>query len=142
MQASQKALDLIKHWEGCKLQAYLDQKGIPTIGYGSTGPGIELGVSWSQSQANMALVSRVNAISSILSGCLTPLLNQNQFDAIVSLCYNIGQGAFRGSTLLRKVNQRDYVGAGEEFLKWCHVGKEVSKGLLARREEEKSLFLS
>ena len=69
-------------------------------------------------------------------------VSQNQFDAMVSLAYNIGVGAFSKSTLLKKVNAGDLAGAGEEFLRWNKAsGKEVS-GLTKRREREKQLFLS
>ena len=142
MIASQKCLDLIKSFEGCKLQAYQDQGGVWTVGYGSTGPQIGPGTVWSQSMANMALVSRVNAIASILEGCIVPSLTQGQFDALVSLCYNIGQGAFRGSTLLRLLNQRDYAGAADQFLVWDKVKGQVNPGLLNRRNAERELFLS
>lgn len=140
MKASQAAIDLIKQFEGLRLQAYQDQKGVWTIGFGYTGPEVHQGLVWTEAQANMALVSRVNAIASILSGCIVPLLNQDQFDALVSLCYNIGQGAFRGSTLLRLINQRDFDEAADEFLKWDHVDGQVNPGLLSRRVEEMHLF--
>ncbi len=142
MTPSQRCLDLIKSFENCKLTAYLDQAGIPTIGYGSTGPGIELGVTWSQSQANMALVARCNAIGSILNGCVRPTLTQNEFDALVSLCYNIGQGAFRGSKLLKAINTRDEEGIKQEWLSWDHIKGVVVQGLLNRREAELELFLT
>lgn len=143
MQASNQCLDLIKQWEGCRLSAYKDQAGVWTIGYGSTGPGIDEGTVWSQSQANLALIVRVNAIASILSsGCIVPILKQSQFDALVSLCYNIGQGAFRGSSLLKAVNLRQYPEASDLFLQWDNVHGQVNQGLLARRQAERALFLS
>lgn len=146
MQASQTALDLIKQFEGCILTAYLDQRGIPTIGYGHIGPDVHIGLTWTQSQANMALVARVNAIANILNGCIVPILTQNQFDALVSLCYNIGQGSFRGSTLLRLLNQRDMAGAADQFLVWDKITvggvKVLDQGLLNRRQAERELFLS
>lgn len=143
MKASQKAIDLIKRFEGLRLQAYQDTRGIWTIGYGYTGPDVMPYTVWTDAQANLALVSRVNAVASLLTSCIVPLLSQNQFDALVSLAYNIGQGAFRGSTILRLVNQRDFVGAGEEFAKWDHNHDgTVNAGLLKRREVEKELFLA
>lgn len=143
MKASQKAIDLIKQFEGLRLEAYQDQRGILTIGYGYTGPEVTPHTVWTEAQANLALVGRINAIAGILTGCIVPIVNQNQFDALVSLAYNIGQGAFRGSTLLRKLNQRDFPGAGEEFLKWDHNHDgSVNPGLQRRREAEQTLFLS
>jgi lysozyme len=143
VKASQKAIDLVKQFEGLRLEAYRDTRGIWTIGYGHTGPEVRQGSVWTESQANLALVSRINAIAGILTGCIVPLLTQGQFDALVSLCYNIGQGAFRGSTLLKKLNQRDFTGAGAEILRWDHNHDgSVCPGLLRRREAEQELFLS
>ncbi|MGZ3891178.1 MAG: lysozyme, partial [Mucilaginibacter sp.] len=75
-------------------------------------------------------------------------LTQNQFDALVSFTYNEGTGALKESTLLKKLNERDYAGAADQFLAWDkitnpHTGeKEVSVTLSARRKEERGLFLS
>jgi lysozyme len=140
VKASQAAIDLVKRFEGLRLEAYQDQRGIWTIGYGYTGPEVRQGLVWTETQANLALVSRINAIAGILTGCIVPVIKQTQFDALVSLCYNIGQGAFRGSTLLRLINLRDFPGAGEEFLKWDHVDGKASPGLLRRRQAELALW--
>lgn len=143
MKISQKGIDLVKEFEGCVLKAYQDPAKVWTIGYGSTGPDIKEGVVWVQSQANMALVARLNAISSILSGgFIQPALTQNQFDALCSLCYNIGQSAFRGSTLIKKLNERDFSGAADEFLRWDKVKGVANKGLARRRAAERAFFLS
>jgi lysozyme len=143
VKASQAAIDLVKQFEGLRLEAYKDTRGIWTIGYGYTGPEVRQGMVWTEAQANLALVSRINAIASILTGCVVPVLRQAQFDALVSLCYNIGQSAFRGSTLIKKLNARDFAGAGEEILHWDHNHDgSVCPGLLRRREAEQDLFLS
>jgi lysozyme len=68
-------------------------------------------------------------------------VNQNQFDAMVSLAYNIGVGAFSNSTLLKRVNAKDFIGAGNEFLKWDKSGGKPLLGLTRRRQREKELFL-
>ncbi|KQD16250.1 lysozyme [Acinetobacter baumannii] len=68
-------------------------------------------------------------------------LTQNQFDALVSLAYNIGSGAFKGSTLLKLLNKGDYKGAADQFLVWNKAGGKVMKGLVRRREAERALFL-
>jgi lysozyme len=141
VKASQRTIDLIKQFEGLRLRSYQDQRGIWTVGYGHTGPEVGPHTVWSESQANLALVGRINAIAGILTGCIVPFVSQNQFDALVSLAYNIGQGAFRGSTLMKKLNQRDFEGAGEEFLKWDHNHDgTVNLGLRARRAKEAALF--
>ena len=69
-------------------------------------------------------------------------VTQSQFDAMVSLAYNIGAGAFLKSTLLKKVNAGDFAGAGEQFLRWNKAGGKEVLGLTKRREREKQLFLS
>ncbi|WP_312069487.1 lysozyme, partial [Acinetobacter sp.] len=68
-------------------------------------------------------------------------LSQNQFDALVSLTYNIGSTAFKNSTLLKKLNAKDYAGAADQFLRWNKGGGKVLKGLVRRREAERALFL-
>ena len=68
-------------------------------------------------------------------------VNQNQFDAMTSLAYNIGVGAFSNSTLLKKVNAKDFTGAGNEFLKWDKSNGKPLLGLTRRRQREKELFL-
>jgi lysozyme len=137
---SQECLDFLKKWEGCRLEAYPDIGDVYTIGYGYTGPEVIPGLVWSQSQANMALVSRCNAISSILGGCVRPILSQNQWDALIALCYNIGQGAFRGSSLLRAINQREWDIVPELWKQWNHVKGIVDKGLTNRRKAEIALW--
>jgi GH24 family phage-related lysozyme (muramidase) len=67
-------------------------------------------------------------------------LSQDRFDALVSFCYNVGSGAFRGSTLLKKVNAEAHEEAAEQFLRWKYVDGEVSRGLLRRREAEAALY--
>ncbi len=68
-------------------------------------------------------------------------INQNQFDALVSLTYNIGEQAFKDSTLLAKLNKGDYLGAADQFPRWNKGGGEVMKGLVRRRADERVLFL-
>ena len=73
---------------------------------------------------------------------LTVEVTQNQFDALVSFAFNLGPANLKSSTLLRKVNSGDVNGAADEFLKWNHAGGQVLAGLTARRNAEKTLFLS
>lgn len=141
MRVSEDGLALLRRFEGLRLKAYQDQGGVWTVGYGATGPGIQQGTEWSEAQAEEQLQHRCEAISSILSGCVKPMLAQHQFDALVSFCYNVGQGAFRGSTLLRKLNQRDFPGAADEFLRWDKVHGVPTPGLAKRRAAERDLFL-
>lgn len=141
MTPSKQCLDLVKQFEGCSLKAYRDLRGIWTIGFGCTGGNVADGIVWTQEQAEQELQVRLDAIGRILTQCITPMLNQNQFDALSCLVYNIGPSAFRGSTMLRKLNGRDMVGASGEFPKWDKAaGKEIA-GLLRRRKAEQELFL-
>ena len=142
MKASTKAIDLIKQFEGCVLTPYKDVGGVWTVGYGTTGAQVKQGVPWTQAQAEEALQKRVDAISSILTTTIVPIITQNQLDALTSLCYNIGQGAFRQSTCLRFMNQRQFAAAADQFLKWDHVNGVVVPGLLNRRQAERALFLA
>lgn len=68
-------------------------------------------------------------------------INQNQFDALVSFCYNVGQENLRNSTLLKKVNAKDFKGAADQFLRWNRAGGKVLAGLTKRRTDERKLFL-
>jgi GH24 family phage-related lysozyme (muramidase) len=68
-------------------------------------------------------------------------LNDNQFSALVSFAFNVGSGAFKSSTLLKKLNQKDYEGAADQFDKWIYAKGQVLNGLIRRRKAEKELFL-
>lgn len=139
----QPALDLIKQFEKCKLEAYQDIRGIWTIGWGCTGPNICEGMTITQDQADQMLAERFNEFASEVQKCLTRPATDNQVCAFISLAYNIGIGEFKSSTLLKMFNNDfgDDAIAGE-FLLWDHAaGKEV-EGLLRRREAERALFLA
>ena len=150
MNISMACLDLIKKWEGCKLEAYLDPVGIPTIGWGTIaypdGQPVAMGDRISQEQADGFLQHECNSIVPRIGRLVTVGLNQNQFDALVSFVYNVGGGAFAESTLLNKLNQGDYAGAAAEFPRWNKGevnGKKVElPGLTNRRKDERALFES
>ena len=144
MTPSKNCYDLIKEFEGCKLEAYPDPgTGAEpiTIGVGHTG-GITLGTVITQEQADEYLVSDVshaaNAVNQMVSGKIT----QNQFDALVSFAFNLGTGNLRNSTLLKKLNSGDIQGAADQFLVWNKAAGHVMAGLTRRREAERILFLS
>ncbi len=149
MEISQNCLDLIKKWEGLFLNAYLDPVGIPTIGYGTTrypdGQVVRLGERISERNAEAYLRYECSRIAREISPLIKVPVNQNQFDALVSFAYNVGTGAFQGSTLLRKLNQGDYQGAANEFSRWVNgVVNGVFQplpGLVSRRADEQRLFL-
>lgn len=148
MQISKNGLDLIKEFEGISLKPYLCPKGIATIGWGNTyyknGKKVTLSDKLiTQNEANSLLeyIAQKDFGDNILK-LVKVKLNQNQFDALVSFCYNLGMGNFKSSTLLKKINLGDFKGASEEFLKWDKVNGKPLAGLTRRRQEEKELFLS
>jgi lysozyme len=143
MPAIDEALALIKRWEGCHLEAYPDPGtgGDPwTIGWGSTGPGIAKGVKWTQKQADDRLAADVRKFMLGVQNAVTKPATEKQLGAMTSLAYNIGLGAFRSSTLLRKFNAGDVAGAADQFSRWNRAGGGIMKGLSNRRADEAAVF--
>lgn len=146
MTISNKGLELIKEFEGFSANAYLCPAKIPTIGYGNTfwqdGRKVRLGEQISKTKALELLEFVANKdFANKIFPLIKVEVNQNQFDAMTSLAYNIGVGAFSNSTLLKKVNAKDFAGAGDEFLKWDKSNGKPLLGLTRRRQREKELFL-
>ena len=145
MKISEMGLELIKEFEGFSANAYLCPAKIPTIGYGNTfwedGRKVKLGEQISKTNALelLELVANKDFADKIFP-LIKVKVSQNQFDAMVSLAYNIGVGNFSKSTLLKKVNSGDFDGASFEFLKWNKSGNKELLGLTRRREREKDLF--
>lgn len=147
-QISQKGLDLIKEFEGLRLKAYLDPASIPTIGYGTirypNKQKVKLGDEITQQQAEAFLLDECSKFAQKVEELVKVALNQNQFDALVSFCYNLGDGALADSTLLKLLNSSDYSGAAKEFSRWNKAtvnGKlQVLPGLVKRRAKEQELF--
>ena len=147
MKISSRGLELIKDFEGFSSSAYLDVVNIPTIGWGNTfyedGTKVKLGDQISKTDALKLLEVVANRdFADKIFPSIKVKVTQSQFDAMVSLAYNIGAGAFLKSTLLKKVNAGDFAGAGEQFLRWNKAGEKEVLGLTRRREREKQLFLS
>ncbi len=146
MQTSDKGIALIKEFEGCKLTAYQDSVGVPTIGYGWTQPvdgkPIRAGMTIKQETAERLLKTGLVRYESDVSRLVKVGLTQGQFDALVSFTYNLGTRSLSTSTLLRKLNAGDYAGAANEFPRWNKAGGKVLSGLSRRREAERALFLS
>ncbi len=148
MKISQNCLDLVKKWEGFRREAYLDPVGIPTIGYGTIrypeGRPVHLGDIITEQQAEGFLLDECEDFAEQLSAMIEVPLNQNQIDALVSFTYNVGPGAFKNSTLRRKLNGGDINQAAAEFAKWnkgtIDGVKQVLPGLVSRRAEEATLF--
>ncbi len=139
---SATGIDLICSFEGLRLNAYDDGVGVWTIGYGTTvinGVKVKKGDTCTLEQAKKYMVSDLKKFEAAVNK-VTVALNQNQFDALVSLAYNIGTGAFEKSTLLKKLNAGDYKGAAAQFDVWSKAGGKVMKGLVNRRAAERKLF--
>ena len=141
-----KGIALVKEFEGCKLNAYLCPANVWTIGYGATGDGIKSGLVWTQQQAESDLIRTLSFIALSLDSLLKKPANQNQKDAMISLIYNIGQSAFKNSTVLRMFNAGNYTLAADAFLMWdkatVNGEKVVLAGLQRRRVAERGLFLT
>ena len=142
MEYSEAGLAKTKEFEGLRLNAYQDSGGVWTIGYGHTGKDVKRGMTITQEQANDLLKKDVQWAVDCVNKAVTQAVNQNQFDAMVDFTFNVGCGAFRGSTLLRKFNAGDSAGAAEEFLRWKFVKGVEVVGLLRRRQADRTLFLA
>lgn len=141
MKTSTNGINLIKNFEGCRLTAYKCPAGVWTIGYGHT-KGVKKGQKITKEQAVNILQDDLKTYENGVKKAVKIDLNQNQFDALVSFTYNVGLGAFRTSTLLKKLNKKDFTGASKEFPRWNKANGIVLKGLVKRREAEKILFIT
>lgn len=138
---SQEGVDLIKSWEGCRLKAYRCPAGVWTIGYGHTHSAMD-GLRITYDRAEELLKQDLQRFEKAITTLVKVPLTQNHFDALVSFAYNVGIEAFRNSTLLKLLNQKNYLLAADQFDRWTKVGKKTLPGLVSRRAEEKKLFLS
>lgn len=133
---------LIKGFEQLRLTGYPDQGGIPTAGWGHTGPDVAIGTTYSQAQADAWFAADTHSAVAIVDIKAPQGTTQNQFDALVSFTFNTGEGAFLHSTLLQRLLAGDLQGAADQFPLWNHVGGVVSAGLTRRRAAERALFLA
>ena len=141
---SQTALDLVKQFEGFSPTRYVCSGGKLTIGYGHviTTPHIkDFEKPITQKRAEQILMMDMTYAQRAVDRLVKVPLNQNQFDALVSFVFNIGEGAFAASTLLRQLNKGRYQEAAAEFMRWIHAGGKRLDGLIRRRRAEQALFL-
>lgn len=140
------AVDSIKEDEGLMLKAYLCPAGKWTIGYGHTGADVHEGMVITGEQADSILSNDLRKVSDNIKSLGIPNMTQGQLDALCSFVFNLGIGALKASTLLKKMYFKDIKGAAEEFRKWdkAHVRGRlvVLPGLTKRRAKEKERFLS
>lgn len=140
MKVSPLALALLEFMEDLKLEAYEDQHGVWTCGYGHTGPDVSRGTICTPERASAWLAADVAWAETLVERDTIYALDQRQFDALTLLCFNIGAGAFRSSTLLKDLNDGEVTAAAEQFLMWDHVQGVPNAGLLKRRTLERALF--
>lgn len=144
MNITQAGIDLIKSFEGLKLEAY---KAVPTekywtIGYGHYDKLVKPDQKITKKQAEDLLKKDLQVFVNGVEKLVKVKVNSNQFDALVSFAYNCGLTALKTSTLLEKLNDGDTSGASKEFLRWTKSGGKELKGLVTRRNKEMNLFLN
>ena len=145
MKMSQNGIDkLLAPVEGCKLKAYLCPAKVWTIGYGHTvaagHPDVVAGMTITQKQADAILAMDLVKFEAAVTEMVTVSLTQDQFDVLVDLAYNIGPGALKTSTLMKRVNAGDFDKVPEELMKWTKGGGKVLPGLVRRRHAEVALW--
>ena len=141
MTTSTAGVALIKEYEGCKLEAYQCSARVWTIGYGHTGADTAKGRVITLEEAEALLKKDLAVYEGAVRTALPNKLRQNQFDALVAFCYNVGVNAFMGSTLARLAGinpDNPYIRA--EFMKWINAGGKPSEGLRRRRAAEAKMY--
>lgn len=140
MQISDNGISLIKRFEGCKLTAYKDVVGVPTIGYGHT-KGVVMGDKISQYQADKYLQQDLIPTMQCLNK-LGVTLKQGQFDALCSWIFNLGERNFSNSTMKRYIlARRKPIEITDQLVRWCNAGGRPLLGLKRRRVDEANMFL-
>ncbi len=140
------ALAAIAGYEGYRSTAYIPVPGdVPTIGHGTTryedGKPVKMGDKVTPERARILLQHDASAFARAVQRCAPVPMHQNEFDAFTSLAYNIGEGAFCRSTLVKKLNALDYAGACQEILKWDKFQGKPLRGLTLRRQKEYQLCI-
>lgn len=142
---SENGFSIIREFEGFRLQAYLDTGGVWTIGYGTIkypdGRKVKSGDTCTQAQAELWLKNDCKWVDSCLDQYVISTINQNQFDALASFVYNIGETAFVKSTMLTFINKGELQSAALQFDRWVYDNSKKISGLVNRRVKEKALFL-
>ena len=148
MIVSQNGLIKIQYFEGFVARAYPDANGF-SIGFGTNLNTPELLAKYKQpdvtitrDEAALLMMGKIGQIEDAFTKVITVPLTQNQYDALASFTYNMGIGAFEGSTMLKLLNQKNYQAAADEFPKWSFLQGKQSPGLLSRRNQERTIFLT
>jgi lysozyme len=142
MRINEEGLKLLKKFEGCKLKTYRCVAGVLTIGYGHTGKDVTEGMTITKKEAEDLLVKDLERFEAGVKDLVKVSISENQFSALVSFAYNIGLNALSGSTLMKKLNAGDIMGAANQFERWNKAGGKEVQGLTNRRLAERDLFLT
>lgn len=137
---NQEGLTLIKRFEGLKTKAYICPAGVLTIGYGSTGPHVKPGMVISEAEAERLLIKDLARFEAAVERLVKVPLTDGQFAALVSFAFNVGEGAWAKSTLLKKLNAGKYDAVPSELNKWVNGGGKRLQGLVNRRAAEGGLW--
>lgn len=142
----QSTIDLIRGFEKFVGTPYLDSNNYWTIGYGArfinNQPVTHATPAITIDEAETLLNTQIKSYATEVSDSVKTLINQHEYDACVSLCYNVGVGGFAASTVLREINAQDFPAAADAFLLWDKNSQgQVVEGLLNRREAERAVFL-
>jgi lysozyme len=145
MRLNQKGIDLMHQFEGLRLNAYLCPANIPTIGWGNTfyesGRKVQMGETITKERADALFLWVANSFATQVRSMLRVQLNENQFSALVSFAYNVGNANLRTSTLLRLVNANpNDPNIRAQFLRWNKAGGREMAGLTRRRQAESNLY--
>jgi len=140
-------IELIKHFESLRLNAYQDSVGIWTIGWGHTGLShndgtVHEGRVITEDEAVALLKKDLKTFEDEVEKCVSVDINDNQFSALVSFAFNLGGTNLRKSTLLKRLNDEQHFNASKEFKKWSKAGGKRLGGLVRRRISERNLFCS
>jgi lysozyme len=142
VKTSEAGLDHIEQSEGIRYTAYLDTGGVWTIGVGHTGPEVVKGLRATDEQVRAWLEEDVREAEDAVNRLVKVELTQNQFDMLVSFVFNVGEGQFKKSTMLKLINAGDMEGAAAQFPRWCYDNGKMIQGLLNRRLAEQKIFLA
>ena len=139
MNISQEGISLIKKFEGCELEAYYDAVNVLTIAYGRTKL-VKAGDTCTQEQADAWLEEELHEYGGYVNNAVKVDLTQNQFDSLTSWTYNLGPSNLNSSTMLVKINEKDWDEVPNQIKRWNKAGGNVLKGLIRRREAESLLW--